>query len=105
VEALRGTYPRLADLLEEQGQDILPVYQLAASHRRLMRSTNMVERLNQEMRRRTRVIRIFPDDASCLRLTAALAMEQSEEWAERRYLTMEVQKAPVRERVAEAATA
>jgi transposase-like protein len=105
VEALRGPYPRLADLLEEQGEEILAVYQLPAPHRRLMRSTNMIERLNQEIRRRTRVIRIFPDDASCLRLTAALAMEQSEEWAERRYLTMEVEKAPARERAAEMVSA
>jgi len=81
------------------------VFQLPASHRRLMGSTNMVERLNQELRRCTRVIRIFPDDASCLRLTTALAMEQSEEWGERRYLTMEVHKAPARERMAEAVSA
>ena len=101
VEAMRGPYPRLAELLEEQGEEILAVYQLLASDRRLMRSTNMVEKLNQELRRRMRVIRIFPDDASCLRLTAALAMEHSEEWAERRYLTMEVEKAPALERAAE----
>lgn len=70
-----------------------------------MRSTNMIERLNQEIRRRTRVIRIFPDDASCLRLPAALAMEQSEEWAERRYLTMQAQGSPALERAAEAVRA
>ncbi len=102
VEALRGPYPRVAELLEEQGEEILAVYELPAPHRRLMRSTNMVERLNQEIRRRTRVIRIFPDDPSCLRLTAALAIEQSEQWGERRYLTMEVHRAPAREQVAEA---
>jgi len=105
-ETLRGLYPRLADLLEEQGEEILAVYHLPASHRRLMHSTNMVERLNQEIRRRTRVIRIFPDDASCLRLTAALAMEQSEEWTERRYLTMqEEEKAPAGKREAEMVSA
>jgi putative transposase len=105
VEGLRGPYPRLADLVEEQGEEVLAVFQLPASHRRLMRSTNMVERLNQELRRRTRVIRIFPDDASCLRLTAALAMEQSEEWAERRYLTMQEEKTPAKDRLADAVTA
>jgi putative transposase len=48
----------------------------------------MLERFNQELKRRTRVVRIFPDDRSCLRLVTALAIEQSEEWQDRRYLDM-----------------
>jgi putative transposase len=66
VEALQVTYPHVADLVEEQGEEILAVYQLPAAHRRLMRSTNMVERLNEEIRRRTRVIRIFPRALQCV---------------------------------------
>jgi putative transposase len=54
-----------------------------------MKSTNMLERFNQELKRRSRVIRIFPNEASCLRLLGTLCMEQSEEWeTDRVYLTM-----------------
>ena len=61
-------------------------------HRKRMRSTNMLERLNQELKRRTRVVRIFPDGSSCLRLVTALAMETSEEWQARCYLDMAAQR-------------
>ena len=88
VEALAARYPRLAALVDEQGEEILAVYGLPEGHRRRMRSTNLLERFHQEVKRRTRVVRIFPDEASCLRLVTALAMEASEEWLERRYLTM-----------------
>ncbi len=89
VEALEADYPNVAELLEEHGEEILGVYALPASHRRRMRSTNMLERYNQELKRRTRVVRIFPDEGSCLRLISALAMETNEEWLERQYLDME----------------
>jgi transposase-like protein len=60
------------------------------SHRRRIRTTNGRERFNQELRRRTRVVRIFPNREACLRLVSALAVEQSEEWVTgRRYLDME----------------
>jgi transposase-like protein len=60
------------------------------SHRRRMRTTNGLERLNQEIKRRTRVVRIFPNRRACLRLVTALAVEQSEEWLTgRRYPDME----------------
>src|ERR687894_382757 len=60
------------------------------SHRRRIRTTNGLERLNQEIKRRTSVVRIFPNRHSCLRLVSALAVEQSEEWLTgRRYLDME----------------
>ena len=58
-------------------------------HRRRIRTTNGLERLNQELKRRTRVVRIFPNPEACLRLVTALAVEQSEEWVTgRRYLDM-----------------
>jgi transposase-like protein len=54
-----------------------------------MRTTNGLERLNEEIKRRTRVVRIFPNTAACLRLVTALYVEQSEEWVSgRRYLEM-----------------
>ena len=60
------------------------------AHRRRIRTTNGLERFNQELKRRTRVVRIFPNRESCLRLVTALAVEQSEEWLTgRRYLDME----------------
>ena len=88
VEASAAQYPRLAALVDEQGEEMLAVYGLPEAHRRRMRSTNLLERFHQEVKRRTRVVRIFPDEASCLRLVTALAMEASEEWLERRYPTM-----------------
>jgi transposase-like protein len=92
AEALRCAYPQVAKMLEEDGEEILAVYQLPEGHRKRMRSTNMVERLNQEFRRRSRVVRIFPDEGSCVRLMSALAIEFNEEWMERRYLDMEAEE-------------
>jgi len=53
-----------------------------------MRTTNMLERYNQEIKRRTRIVRIFPKEQSCVRLVAALSIETNEEWVVRRYLNM-----------------
>jgi putative transposase len=88
VTAFEERYPKVAALLDEHGEEILAVYQLPERHRKKMRTTNMLERENEELKRRTRVVRIFPNEASCLRLTTALAMETSEEWQGRRYLDM-----------------
>ena len=65
------------------------MFSFPASHRRRLRTTNLLERLNEEVRRRTRVARLFPNEASCLRLVTAIVMEIAEDWqtAERRYLT------------------
>ena len=89
VELLQRTHPKIADMLDTHGEEILAVYQLPETHRKRMRSTNMLERFNQEIKRRTRVVRIFPNEASCIRLVASLAMETAEEWMHRKYLTME----------------
>jgi len=88
IEALEKRYPKVATLLDEHGGDMLAIYQLPEPHRKRMRTTNMLERENQELKRRTRVVRIFPNERSCLRLVTALAIERSEEWQERRYLDM-----------------
>ena len=91
IEEWAVTYPDLSAWLEETVADALAVFALPASHRRRLRTTNGLERYHQEGRRRSRVIRIFPNRASCLRLDTALAMEQSEEWLTgHRYLDMQV---------------
>ncbi len=65
-------------------------YRLPLAHHKHMKSTNMLERFHGERRRRTRAIRIFPNEASCLRLIRALAVETHEGWLEdSRYLNME----------------
>jgi len=88
--ALQERYPKVAELLDEHGEEMLAVYHLPEPHRKKMRTTNMLERQNQELKRRTRVVRIFPGEDSCLRLVTALAMETSEEWQDRRYLDLSV---------------
>ena len=62
---------------------------LPEKYRRRLRTTNMQERLNEEIRRRERVIRIFPNDGSALRLMGALLAEFNETWAERLYINMD----------------
>jgi transposase-like protein len=86
----RGSHPGVAEHLEEHIEECLTCLAFPESHRRRIRTTNGLERLNQEIKRRTRVVRIFPNREACLRLVAALAVERSEEWLTgRRYLDME----------------
>ena len=81
---------KVADHLEEHVEECLSCLAFPESHRRRIRTTNGLERLNQEIKRRSRVVRIFPHRESCLRLVTALAVEQSEEWITgRRYLDMQ----------------
>ena len=81
---------KVAEHLEEHIEECLSCLAFPESHRRRIRTTNGLERLNQEIKRRSRVVRIFPNERSCLRLVTALAVEQSEEWITgRRYLDME----------------
>ncbi|HEX2739980.1 MAG TPA: IS256 family transposase [Rubrobacter sp.] len=85
----RQSHPGVADHLEEHIEECLSCLPFPESHRRRIRTTNGLERLNQEIKRRTRVVRIFPNRRACLRLVTALAVEQSEEWLTgRRYLDM-----------------
>jgi transposase-like protein len=85
----RGSHPRVAEHLEEHIEECLSCLAFPESHRRRIRTTNGLERLNQEIKRRTRVVRIFPNREACLRLVTALAVERSEEWLTgRRYLDM-----------------
>lgn len=91
VEEWQGRFPQLAAWLEETIEPALTVFALPEEHRKKLRTTNGLERFEQELKRRSRVVRIFPNRASCLRLMSALAMEQTEEWLTgRRYLDMRV---------------
>ncbi len=82
-------HEKVADHLEEHVEECLSCLAFPESHRKRIRTTNGLERFNQELKRRTGVVRIFPNSRSCLRLVGALAIEQSEEWTTgRRYLDM-----------------
>lgn len=82
-------HEKVAEHIEEHVEECLSCLAFPESHRRRIRTTNGQERLNQEIKRRTRVVRIFPNSQACLRLVSALAVEQSEEWVTgRRYLDM-----------------
>lgn len=81
--------PQLAKWMREALPEGLTIFSLPQGHQRRMRTSNMAERVNQEIKRRTRVARIFPNVASCERLVTAVLMEISEQWlAEKTYLTM-----------------
>ena len=85
----RTTAPKLAEWLETNIPEGLAVFALPRSHRRRLRTSNMLERLNEGLKRRTRVAGLFPNDASLLRLASAVLMEVSEDWeTNRKYLTM-----------------
>jgi putative transposase len=82
-------HEKVAEHVEEHMEDSLSCLAFPESHRRRIRTTNGLERLNQEIKRRTRVVRIFPNREACLRMVTALAVEFSEEWVTgRRYLDM-----------------
>ena len=83
-------YPRLCSWVEANIEETLTFYRLPRTHHKHLKSTNMLERQNEEIKRRTRVVRIFPNAASCLRLIRALAVEMHENWIEAtRYLNMD----------------
>jgi transposase-like protein len=75
--------------LEAGFEEAMAVLALPETYRKRLRTTNTQERLNEEIRRRERVIRIFPNDESALRLIGALLAEQNEAWQERKYLDMD----------------
>jgi putative transposase len=84
-------YPKLCTWVESNIEETWTFYRLPVAHHKHLKSTNLLERFNQEIKRRTLVVRIFPDEASCLRLIRAVAAEQHEEWMEgSRYLNAEL---------------
>jgi putative transposase len=94
VDGLRERFPAVAELLAEAEPDLLVHFTFPESHRRQIRSTNPQERLNKEIKRRTRVVGIFPTRASVLRLVGMVLAEQDDEWQDgRRYFRPETMAA------------
>lgn len=99
-----GKYPKLCDWVENNIEETLTFYRLPRQHHKNLKSTNLLERLNEEIKRRTLVVRIFPNTAACLRLIRALAVEMHENWIEAtRYLNMEYLKEHKKELLRKAA--
>jgi putative transposase len=93
-------YPKLCDWVESNIEQTLTFYRLPRQHHKHLKSTNLLERLMEEIKRRTLVVRIFPNAASCLRLVRALAAEIHEDWIEAiRYLNMELLEEHKREQL------
>ena len=84
-------HPKLCTWVEANIEETFAFYRLPREHHKHLKSTNMIERLNQEIKRRTLLVRSFPNEASCLRLVRAIAVEIHDDWAEEnRYLNMEL---------------
>jgi putative transposase len=91
IEKYRPTAPRLAAWLETDVPEGLTVFMLPAAQRKRLRTTNVLERLNEEIRRRTRVALLFPNEESLLRLASAVLIEISEDWETGKiYLAQEI---------------
>lgn len=90
IQTYKDSAPKLAEWAKTALPEGLPVLALPRHHRQRLRTSNAVEMVNREIKRRTRVATLFPNEASCLRLVTAVAMEISQDWQTgRRYLNME----------------
>jgi len=89
VEKYTQTAPQLSSWMEKNIPESLTVFNVPESQRKNLRTSNLLERVNQEIKRRTKVVRIFPNPESCLRLVSALLMEKSDEWqSSKKYLPL-----------------
>ena len=89
LEAFESLAPKAMLTLEEGFEDVMAVMNLPEKYRKRLRTTNSIERLYQEVRRRDRVIRIYPNEASVIRLLGSVLIEQDEKWSSRKYLNMD----------------
>jgi putative transposase len=90
ADQLRGKFPKLGQLMDEAEADVLAFMSFPKAHRTQIHSTNPLERLNAEIKRRTDVVGIFPNEAAITRLAGALLLEQNDEWQlQRRYMSLE----------------
>ena len=90
ADQLRPKVPKLAVLMDEAEHDVLAYMSFPREHRQKLHSTNPIERLHAEVKRRTNVVDIFPNEAAITRLVGAILLEQNDEWAvSRRYMTLE----------------
>jgi len=96
ADQLRTKFPKLAELMDEAEADVLAFMNFPKAHRIQLHSTNPLERLNAEIKRRTDVVGIFPNEAAITRLVGALLLEQNDEWQlQRRYMPLEPLRALV----------
>ena len=90
ADQARPRVPKLAALMDDAEADVLAFMRFPAQHRAQLCSTNPLERINREIKRRSDVVGIFPNEAAVIRLIGALLLEQNDEWATtRRYMTLE----------------
>jgi putative transposase len=90
ADQLRERFPKLAQMMDEAEPDVLAFMSFPKAHRTQIHSTNPLERLNAEIKRRTNVVGIFPNEAAITRLVGAMLLEQNDEWAlKRRYMQLE----------------
>ena len=96
ADQLREKFPKLSQLMDKAEADVLAFMSFPKAHRTQIHSTNPLERLNAEVKRRTDVVGIFPNEAAITRLVGALLLEQNDEWQlQRRYMALEPLRALV----------